>query len=165
MYKIFTLVAAIALVGVVSTFSEARLTGTNPTGASADVISWGKKNYEVIVDYLGGLIVSGNIIKTPVAAQTIVTNGTVDATGACGGLVRLTSAGSVTASNFSAISTANLGCVLYVVNTGPGGVITLQRNSNFAASGNVALGTGDALTVIQTATQWVTIATSDNIYP
>lgn len=44
---------------------HARLTGTNPTGASADVACWGPKSSEICVDS------SGNIIPTTTATQSL----------------------------------------------------------------------------------------------
>ncbi len=56
----------LAVAGLFSAHSVyARLTGTNPTGASADVACWGPKGKEICVDS------SGNIIPTTTATQNL----------------------------------------------------------------------------------------------
>ncbi len=56
------------LIVLTSSVAQARLTGTNPTGASADVDCQGKKSAEQCTDYLG------NIIPTTANAQTLGTS-------------------------------------------------------------------------------------------
>ena len=60
----------IATMGTVAIFSgvvHARLTGTNPTGSSADAFCVGRKTYEVCIDYLG------NVVPTTANTQTLGT--------------------------------------------------------------------------------------------
>lgn len=55
------------IVALVSATAYARITGTNPTGASADAFCVGKSGAEVCVDYLG------NVVPTTANVQTLGT--------------------------------------------------------------------------------------------
>lgn len=200
MSKNLILIAAIAIIGAFSSLSSARLTGTNPTGASSDTWCVGKSSKESCVDYLGGILpttantqylgtaalpwagvysagvtntgaesVTNNLLKVPVATQTVTSNGTISVSNACGGLLRLTfaSGNSVTTNTtdtFTAPSPANLGCILYVTNVSTAGTIILDNNAHFDAPGSVdvTLGTNDGAIIIQGAVSWILMGTSDN---
>lgn len=61
-------IPVLAIVGLIGALSHARITGTNPTGSSADVVCFGPKSYEVCVDYLG------DVIPTTTATQALGTS-------------------------------------------------------------------------------------------
>ena len=110
------------------------------------------------------LTVAGDLRKTAVTAQVLGAGGTIDLTGACGGLVRV----SVTANRttdttntFTAPAAANIGCVYYIVNTG-GGTVTLDDNALFDVPANVVLGTNDGAIIVQGDTTHILLGTSDN---
>lgn len=183
---------------------EARVTGVNPTGSSADTWCDGSVGNEVCVDYLGDVIptttndtslgttsflwanvyatimtpttlnavtanVSGSLIKTEVSTITVTATGNnplISASGACGGILRLTPANAnVTSAGFTAPSAANAGCILYVVNVGSsgGGTISFVTSATFIApsvggnSKDIVLGTNDAFVVGQVNSAWMVL--------
>jgi hypothetical protein len=88
---------------------------------------------------------------TVVAAQTIVAD-------ACGGMKRITAAGSVTTNTtdtFTAPAAANKGCAMFVYNTGAN-TITLDSNAHFlAVSGaDVALAQNEGVGVVSDGAAW-----------
>ena len=62
--KRIQLLALVAAILVVTSIGYSRLTGTNPTGSSADTFCVGKKSYEWCVDY------AGNALPTTTNNQT-----------------------------------------------------------------------------------------------
>lgn len=110
------------------------------------------------------LSVTGDFRKTAISTQAVTAGATIDLTGACGGLVRLSAVADVTTNTtdtFSAPTAANIGCVYYIVNTG-GGIITLDDNAHFDVPANVPLGTNDGAIVVQGSTSYILLGTSDN---
>lgn len=61
------LAVAIGIAGLFQQAGEARITGTNPNGSSADAFCVGKKSSEACVDY------QGNVIPTTTGTQTLGT--------------------------------------------------------------------------------------------
>jgi hypothetical protein len=207
-WKLAGLVAVLAIFSLIAKPVMARITGTNPTGSSADAWCVGSTGNEVCVDYQGNLIptttddtslgtsakewnaafiktvtagtggvtsggdvvagVGGNLFKVPVATQTVTASGTISATAACGGILRLTPAGAnVTSVGFTAPSSANTGCIMYLVNLG-GGTIGIATSTTFIApdlwpnvggSPGVVLGTNDAIIVGQMGAKWIALST------
>lgn len=93
---------------------------------------------------------TGNFIGNLPAQQTIGAGGTV-AADACGGLKLIGAAGPVTTdttNTFDAITAANRGCCMDVVNGGSN-AITLDNNARFLSAGaaDVVLGSGDSVRV------------------
>lgn len=96
-------------------------------------------------------------LRTPPAAETITDGATITADG-CWTLKRITSGGAVTTdttNTFTAPSSANAGCVMFLVNAGSNN-ITLDANSNFvsAAAGNVVVTANDTLAVGSDGSKW-----------
>lgn len=140
-------------------------TTNNDASLGTSSLQWSNV-YSVAATVSGAASVTGNLIKVPVSTQTVTAAATIDVTGACGGLLRLSSlTGSVTTNTtdtFTAPTAANLGCILYLTNVGPGGTITLDDNSHFDVPANVVLGTNDGAIVVQGSTSWILLGTSDN---
>lgn len=139
-------------------------TTTNTQSLGTSSLLWSTL-YATAGAFSGAVSVTGNLIKVPVSTQTVTAGGTISVANACGGLLRLSSTQSVTTNTtdtFDAPTTANLGCVLYVVNVGPGGTITLDDNAHFDVPNNVVLGTNDGAIVVQGSTSWILLGTSDN---
>lgn len=189
LYLLANLLVVAALVGLGSGRLQARQTGT-ATGTDAGC--WGVAGVEICVDSAGNLVptttgvgnlgttslkfnavnatsqaISGNQIKTPVALQAVAAGGTISVTGACGGLLRIgnTTGGSVTTdttNTFTAPAAATLGCLLYVVNEGTAGLITLDKNTLTQMPADTVLGTNDGAIFIQGTSAWIRLGTSDN---
>lgn len=114
--------------------------------------------------------VTGDLFKTMVATQTVALSGTISVAGACGGILRLTSATDITVAGFTTPSSANAGCILYVINVAEpgGGTIDLATSATFIApSGGVLvsgqpgvrLGTNDAIIIGNIGKAWVSFGT------
>lgn len=110
------------------------------------------------------LTVTGDFLKTPLAAQVLGAGGTIAVAGACGGVLQV----SVTAdrttdttNTFTAPAAGNTGCRVDVINMG-GGTITLDDNTLFDVAANIVLSTGDSAEVVSTGAAWLLIGTSDN---
>lgn len=110
------------------------------------------------------LTVGGDLFHTPIATQAVTAAATINLTGACNGLVRLSATADVTTNTtdtFTAPTAANIGCVYYIVNTG-GGIITLDDNAHFDVPANVPLGTNDGAIIVQGGSSYILLGTSDN---
>lgn len=114
--------------------------------------------------------VTGDLFKVMAATQTVALSGTIDVSGACGGILRLTSTTDVTVAGFTAPSSANAGCILHVINvaTPGGGNIDIATSATFKApSGGVMiganpgirLGTADTMIVGNVGAYWVVLGT------
>lgn len=114
--------------------------------------------------------VTGDLFKVMAATQTVALSGTIDVSGACGGILRLTSTTDVTVAGFTAPSSANAGCILHVINvaTPGGGNIDIATSATFkapsggvmiGANPGVRLGTADTMIVGNVGAYWVVLGT------
>lgn len=114
------------------------------------------------------LTVVGDLFHTPIATQTVTAAGTIDLTGACNGVVRLTALVDATTGTTDSVthpSSAATGCVYTLVNVNiTTNTITLDDNTllQLPNSANYTLGINDSITIVQVGSNYVTISTSDN---
>ena len=113
--------------------------------------------------------VTGDLFKVMVATVTMTAAATIDISGACGGILRLTSNTEFTSSTtntFTAPSTANAGCQVDIINVGNAPIL-LDTNANFPmigfpSVGNITLDTNDVITILQVGSKWVLLNTVTN---
>jgi hypothetical protein len=95
------------------------------------------------------------------ATETITAAATITAD-ACGGIKRISSAGSVTTNTtntFTAPSSSNAGCIMLLVNVGSNNIV-LDNNALFvsAAAGDITVTANDALIVATDGNKWYQIS-------
>jgi hypothetical protein len=100
--------------------------------------------------------------------EVIAAAGTITAD-ACGGVKLITTddGGQIwtnTTNTFTAPSSANAGCVMYVCNSGDDDNINLDDNELFEAGGNIQLAPEDCVLVASTGTVWARPAAGRNIW-
>lgn len=104
-------------------------------------------------------------IAAPIpSTETIIATATITAN-ACGGVKKITAAGSVTTNTtdtFTTPATANLACCMDVINVGTN-AITLDTNTNFKSIGaaDIVLGANDAARVCSTGLGGFWYSTAD----
>lgn len=103
------------------------------------------------------LTVNGKILGPVPTAQTIGAGGTITAD-ACGGIKKISSAGSVTTdttNTFTAPAAANTGCVMHLVNSGSNNIV-LDNNALFVSAGgaDVTVTANDTLLVGSDGSKW-----------
>ena len=110
--------------------------------------------------------VTGDLFKVMGSTQSVAEAGTIEVAGVCGGILRIDDSGNITTnttSTFTSPTSANAGCIVYVVNTGPG-QINLATSSLFAgpvmgiSMPHIPLGTNDAIIVGQMGGKWVALS-------
>lgn len=127
------------------------VTNTNDLGSSSLEF---RRIYTKAMTLSGG---TGAFLVTPPSAETIASGGTITANG-CGTIKRITSPSAITTdttNTFTAPSSANAGCIMFVVNSGTS-TITLDNNSLFFSTGaaNVALTGNDGVSVGSDGSAW-----------
>lgn len=103
-----------------------------------------------------------NCVTSPIPSTQTIASGSIITANACGGLKRVSSAGSVTTSTtdtFTAPSVGNINCWMAVCNVGAN-AITLDNNARFksAAAGDVVLGADDCVSVVSTGGIWYQVS-------
>ena len=103
-----------------------------------------------------GKVQAGTFIASTVANTiTVTADGTITPTGS---LQPITAAGAVGTSNLVVLPN---GTVLMLVNVGSNAITITDTGTN-VLSGNIALGTGDTLTLQSNGVNWYQLATSNN---